>query len=162
MHWPAPAALCVDAALPRLAKSAQQCSAPEYAGLLYNHMDELKAQIPWKQDCKLKLNQLKLTYTAILLHSKWNRTSQLPIKKKVLSAQTRIPFPGKVRKRWKSRFLCVKDSRKHTTKNPSAHYNVSSLHSYRGKPGSITLGNCCSTSKLSFLLSFQILRLWHL
>lgn len=46
MHQPALAVLCVDAVLPRLAKSAQQCSAPEYAELLYNHMDELKAQIP--------------------------------------------------------------------------------------------------------------------
>lgn len=48
MHWPALAALCADAVLLRLAKSAQQCSAPEYAELLYNHMDELKVQIPWK------------------------------------------------------------------------------------------------------------------
>lgn len=79
--------------------------------------------------------------------------------KKSFACQDQNSVSSKSQERRKSRFLCVKDSRNHVTKNSSVHYNVSSLHRcLEVRP----LVKCCSTFKLSFLLNFQILRLWHL
>lgn len=45
-HQPAQAVLCVDAILPKWARSVRQYNAQEYVELLCSHKGELKAQKP--------------------------------------------------------------------------------------------------------------------